>query len=121
MATTKRQTAIRFDAETEQMIAALAERQRSTATRVITDAVRYYYQAEAARYAEADAENAEIARLTAGLSEQHKMFLFVGLPMRADADSFDVERYLINEWRRPLAPADMQEFCRSFVAAYAPV
>lgn len=74
MPTTKRQTAIRFDAETEQMIATLAERQRSTATRVIIDAVRHYYQDEMARYAEYDAERVEIERLTAALSADQRIF-----------------------------------------------
>lgn len=115
MPTTKRQTAIRFDAETEQMIATLAERQRSTATRVIIDAVRHYYQDEMARYAEYDAERVEIERLTAALSADHRMYLFVGLPMQTDADSFDVEDFLLHTWRQEVTPATLGEFRRAFV------
>lgn len=118
MPTTKRQTAIRFDSETEQMIATLAERQRSTATRIIIDAVRHYYQVEMARYAEYDAERTEIDRLLAGISDKHRMYLLVGLPMRADADSFDVEDFLVNQWRQPLTPETIPEFRRAFIAAY---
>lgn len=118
MPTTKRQTAVRFDAETEAMIATLAERQRSTATRIIIDAVRHYYQVEMARYAEYDAERTEIDRLLAGISDEHRMYLLVGLPMRADADSFDVENFLVNQWRQPLTPETIADFRRAFIAAY---
>ena len=115
MPTTKRQTAIRFDAETERMIATLAERQRSTATRIVIDAVREYYRTEMARYAEFDAERIQIETLTAGLSEQHKMYMFVALPMQADADSFDVEDFLVNVWRQPVTPETLPAFRRAFL------
>jgi hypothetical protein len=115
VSTTKRQTAIRFDPETEQMIATLAERQRSTTTRIVIDAVRAYYETEMARYAEADAETEAINALTAGLSDQHKMYLFVGLPMQADADSFDVEQFLADVWRQPVTPDTLPAFRRAFL------
>ena len=124
MPTNKRQTAIRFDAETEQMIATLAERQRSTTTRIVIDAVRAYYETEMARYAEFYAERSQIETLTAGLSEQHRMFLFVGLPMQADADSFDVEDFLVNVWRQPVTPETLPAFRRAFldhVGAHLPL
>lgn len=97
------------------MIAALAERQRSTTTRVIIDAVRSYYESEMARYAEFDAERSQIEALTADLSEQHRMYLFVGLPMQADADSFDVEDFLINTWAQPITPETLPAFRRAFI------
>lgn len=106
------------------MIAALAERQRSTTTRVIIDAVRSYYESEMARYAEFDAERSQIEALTADLSDQHKMYLFVGLPMQADADSFDVEQFLVDVWRQPVTPETLPAFRRAFldhVGAHLPL
>lgn len=115
MATKKRQTAVRFDAETDRMVTVLAERQASTANRVITDAIRYYYANEMQRYAEADAENAELNRLTATLSDEHRMYLFVGLPMQTNEDSPTVEHFLLSAWQKPVTVANMTNFRHAFV------
>jgi hypothetical protein len=56
----------------------------------------------AAQKATQDAFYAEYRRLTTGLSDANEISLTVGLPMACNADSVDVETFVVEHWCKPV-------------------
>jgi hypothetical protein len=44
--------------------------------------------------------------------------MMLQLPMSCDADSIDVETWLIDEWQKDVTPDNFDETCKAFRAAY---
>lgn len=68
----------------------------------------------AAKKATQDAFYTEYRRLTAGLSDTNEMALTVGLPMTCNADSVDVEVFIVEHYKRPVTDDNFKQVGNEF-------
>jgi hypothetical protein len=55
---------------------------------------------------------------TRALPDALEQKMMINLPMSCDADSIDVETWLIEDWKRDVTPDNFDETCNAFRAAY---
>lgn len=68
----------------------------------------------AAQKASQDAFYAEHRRLTAGLSKQNDLEFFVRLPMTCNADSTDVEVFVVEHYKQPVTDDNFKQVGNEF-------
>lgn len=70
----------------------------------------------AASKAAQEAFYAEYAKLTANLSNRNEQLLAVALPTQCNADSTDVEEFIVNHWKRPVDDSNFKQVGEAFKA-----
>lgn len=116
----KRMTTFRLPPETYLQIERIRAMQsrhghEPSNTEIVIDAVRFYY-VNASQQA---SDTQRVKALTRRLDSAQSNHLFLTMPLRYDADSFDVEAFLLSSsWNREVTRQNMAEFTAAFAAWY---